>query len=361
MKTNYYLIVIGLVILLLGGGYYFYTKIIAGPVSIKELDEAHHSGDFEKSIRLGERAILETRDKSEEGHRRLVLATDYIRVQPRKGIDIFKSIASDASYGAVTRAFAVEYIADTYMNGSRVPKVALDMIFVGEPYGSYLEKDVKGNPNIPLAVRRLYEYSAQFYSMPMVEYRIGEWYAKTALVARINPNVKLDQPESEYVVNVKKYLKMGDSALTDFIASKEEDSQIGYAYWLKGMLLGNLAELTKDRTTYLSQAEDAFRRSLDLLRKPLSGSHEQAQSLWATFHYVSFLQRNYGSERASDIKTILTYLSDPRFDDFVFRRYLTRLAGSTEEFDIYDRENVLALAKFDSNFSALLKKLGWGL
>jgi hypothetical protein len=362
---NRYVIIIGLVVILLtSGAYYFYTQRITGPVTYETVREVHHSGDFEKSVQLGERALLSARDKYEEGRLKLTLGADYIRTQPKHGIDLFKSMAADASFADRYRAKAISYIADAYMNGSRSPLVALDMIFVGEPYGSFLEKDSKGKPNIPLAVRRLYEYSTQFYSFPESEYRIAEWYAKMALAARINPSVRLTQPESEYIANIKTHLAKGDAALTDFIAEWEADSQIGYAYWLKGMLLGNLAELTNDKT-YLVQAEEAFRRSMELLRKPAVSAHghvhEQSQSVLAAFHFAVFLSRNYGNERANDIKDLLVYLSDPKFDNFPSRRYLARLAGSTEEFDTYDRENVLALAKFSSDFQALLKKLGWAL
>jgi hypothetical protein len=380
MKDRY-VIIIGLVVILLASGvYFFYTKKVIGPASpqaleeahhshsgssqaLQALEEAHHSGDVEKSIQLAERALSSTAStdgKNKEAHLKLVLASDYLRVQPDRGIDLLKSVAADTSYGTRYRATAISYIADAYMNGSHSPSVALDMIFVGEPYGSFLEKDSKGKPNIPLAVRRLYEYSTQLYSFPQAEYRIAEWYAKLALAARLNPSVRLTQPESEYIANIKTHLAKGDAALADFIAEREEDSQIGYAYWLKGMLLGNLAELTNDKT-YLVQAEEAFRRSMELLRNPSSGIHEQSQSVWAAFHFAVFLSRNYGNERANDIKDLLVYLSDPKFDNFASRRYFARLAGSTEEFDTYDRENVLTLAKFSADFQALLKKLGWAL
>jgi len=358
---NRYIIIIGLVVILLASGaYYFYTKKVVGSAIRQAFEEAHRSGDVEKSVQLGQRALSYASDKNEEARLKLVLASDYLKVQPKKSIDLLKSIAADASYASRYRARAVSFLADVYMNGSRPPSVALDMIFVGEPYGSFLEKDSKGRPNIPLAVRRLYEYSTQFYSLPQAEYRIAEFYAKRVLAARLNPSVKLTKPESEYIANIKTHLAKGDAALSDFLTKREEDSQIGYAYWLKGILLGNLAELTSDKT-YLVQAEEAFQRSMELLRKPAASIHEQSQSVWAAFYYAAFLSRNYGNERANDIKNLLVYLSEPRFDDFPFRRYLARLAGSTKDFDTYDRKNVLALAKFSTEFQDLLKKLGWKL
>lgn len=372
MKINYF-IAIGLVaIILLAGGayYYFITKRDVVPITINEktinekIRELRRRGDFEKSIQLVERALLSASDKNEKLRFKLILASDYIRTQPKKGIDIFKSVVADTSYSAPYRAVAALLIADAYMNGSRSSSVALDMIFVGEPYESFLKKTSKGNPNIPLAIRKLYEYSTQFYSLPQAEYRIAEWYAKRALAGRLDPNVKFGKSESEYVASIKAHLSKGNAALVKLVAKhdsrKDENSQIGYAYWLKGMLLGNLAELTGNEN-YLPLAEEAFRRSMELLRNPSAGFNEQAQSLWAAFNYAAFLYRTYGNERADDIKALLAYLSDPRFDDFVFRRYLTRLANSTKEFDTYDRENVRALAKFSTDFQVLLEKLGWVL
>lgn len=361
MRKYYIIIFIVGVLIVSAGLYYFYLYL---PSRFTEAFESAvislKAGDSQGAIEKLNKALPLAQTKKEEATIKNYIASAYLTIDRARAVQMLKDVAADTSYPNLERAFAVQFIADAYMFGSRNVDFAKDNIFTGEPYSSFLPKNISLSESSKVKVyegiRSIYEYALTFYQLPVAEYRLAERELRTVVQTKIgNPNARLAKPESEYVASAKEYLKKGNAALTDYISGVGGDNQIGYAYWVRGAVLGYLAELEKD-STYLPEAEEAFKSSLIRLRNSPSVSGQNL-SLWASFYYAAFLEKHYKISRTDDIKKLLAYITEPKFKNLYFINYLGALGGLDRV--SYDRESTLDLARLDPDFKHWLKNLGW--
>ncbi|MDP3948793.1 MAG: hypothetical protein Q8Q17_02490 [bacterium] len=378
-KNQHLVIIVAIVAVILGGSvYYFYLQPVRFDFqkNLADAQNLHDQGKDREAVKmLEEKIIPNAADEKSEAIAKITLAASYFNIDFQKGISLFKEIAADESYPGFQRAFAVSYMANILMLGSRGPSLWADAIFSGEPYVSFPEIPVPGQQasqvfQVFVGGRRLYQYASSFYPLPANEYRIAEWYAKTALAAVINPKYKPARSVSEKIANAKTHLQNGDDA---FVANLGilNDTDKGYAKWVKGETLALLAEVEKDQS-YNQAAETAFKDSLDFLKSNAGSSSARSRNsllLWANFYYATFLERAYGDSRTSDIKALTANINETVSEQkngkfgsnpLGFIRYLTRVGGTdTDIADTYERQSALALAKRDANFASVLKEFGW--
>lgn len=369
-KNQYFIIALAVLIVILGGlVYYFYLK----PAKFDfrqayiETQNLHYQGREQEAVKmLEDKVIPNAPDKRWEAIVKITLAASYFNIDFQKGISLFKEIAANESYPGFQRAYAVFYMANILILDDRGPNPLADAIFSGEPYASFLTSSVPRPKASQIFVggRRLYQYASSFYSLPASEYRIAEWYAKTALHAVNNPEYPPLRSVSSKIADAKIHLQKGDDA---FIANLIlNDTDKGYAQWVKGETLAMLAEVEKD-SSYNQAAETAFKESLNFLKTNTEPNTQYKNSLflWANFYYAVFLERAYGNSRANDIKTLTAsineLISKPKGEGgpLGFVRYLTRIGRTTTNIDFYERQSALLLAKRDAAFASLLKELGW--
>ncbi|MDZ4260309.1 MAG: hypothetical protein U1A25_01465, partial [Candidatus Sungbacteria bacterium] len=156
MNKNRLLQIIGIILILVLGIVYWNSSrtLKQFPDNVRKAKQLHHQGEIGKSIPLLETLIAQASTKEEEAKLKLTLASDYSKINYRKGIALWKEVAENSSYLPQQRGFALQYSADMYMLGSRSVSVA-DAVFSGTSYSQLLDYK-KGSPILE-GIRALYE------------------------------------------------------------------------------------------------------------------------------------------------------------------------------------------------------------
>ena len=328
-----YIYIIAFIVIVIAGimVYYFYRKPSKSAILIQKTEEAIYK-------RLSAEQIMKT--------------------ETAKSFDILRQSANDESYPRLQRGLTIAYIADVFMNKTnRKPSFGAKYIFIGDPYVSFL------NPAIPdedyrtaEGIRLIYEYSLTFADLPVSYFRVAQWHVNRALEGGEMRAISVSQAND--------YLKKGDSVLARTQRTPRLSEAIGYAFWLKGLVLGDLAAV-EGKPELKIQAEESFKKSLEILSKSVSKPLEgEMHSLWARLYYAMFLHTHYGNNRADDIKVLLgDIVTSPHRLQFSFNRYLDYLGEINPSFfDVKrEKEQVASLALYNTDFAAMLKELGWTL
>lgn len=357
MKKNRLLLIIGTLLLLVVGIVYWNSSRTLKQFSKKvlEVEKLHHQGEIGKSIPLLEKLIAEAPTKRDEAQLKLVLASDYSKINYRKGIALWKEVFEDGSYSSRQRGLALQYVADTYMLGSRSISVA-DAVFFGSPYSGFLDH-TKSSPILE-GIRVLYEQSfhlaGNIPALPINHYRVAEWYVNEILN---NPDIYPDPAKSEFYQMAQDHYTIGNTTLEGFLIAQPDESQVLYVKWLQAMILGHLAVFAQD----INLRDEADVKFTQLFTDGAHiDSHTRRQNQWAHFYHALFLHQHYGKSRAADITKDLDYLLLPELSNTPFNEFLTKLSFSSNEYK-WLKKNTTALAEYHLAFTQFLKTLGWNL
>lgn len=357
MNKNRLLLIIGVTLLLVLGIIYWRSNRILTqfPAKVREARELHHQGEIGKSIPLLETLIMQAPTKREEARLKLILASDYSKINYQKGIALWKEVFEDSLYPSWQRGLALQYVADTYMLGSRSVRVA-DTVFFGNPYAGFLDY-AKSSPILE-GIRILYAQSflltGDISTFPINHYRVAEWYLNEILN---NPEKYPDPVTSEFYQMAQDHYTMGNNAMGSFLATQPDESQILYVKWLQAMIAGYLAAFAQD-TNLRDEADTAFTRLF--ADNAHIDSHTRRQNQWAHFYHALFLHQHYGASRAADIVNDLDYLLSPELSNTPFNEFLAKLAFPGSEYKWLSK-NTVALAEYHPDFAEFLKTLGWKL
>lgn len=313
-------------------------------------------------------------DKSKEAIEARTAADGLMKSDADAAFQLLREGIANESYPSLQRGLTAAYIADVFMTKtSRSPAFAKQYVFVGDPFASFLDNSIQDEDRrVADGVRRLYEYSLQFASLlPVSSFRLAEWYSMRALeggeaAARSGGAEEGAQATDEAAeanrIKAEDHMAKAEEALARTAKTARVPEQIGYAYWVKGVALGHLADM-ENSAELKTKAEGAFKQALEILRTSAVLPKEgEVQFLWARLEYATFLDKNFGDARKDDISGLLAdIMRSPNRPQLGFTRYL-KYIGKTEItfFDMKrDRENITSLAKYNTDFAVMLKDLEW--
>ncbi len=365
MEHNKKILILVVSILLLGAGFYFWqARAPKPPAYLENLNTARQlfkEGDTDQSLDYANKALLEAgSNKQAEAVTKLLIALIYLRktdlAGQTKAIQLMKEIAGNAAYPNFERALALQYIADTWVWQNRSQEF-VNVIFSDEPYASFLSKST-----VTSGIRKIYEYSISLYPLPVAEYSVAKWNSNVLWNAINAPKgtFKLALPEKNYIDAAEEHLKKGDDALPRFMSLKKNNgAEVSRSYLLKGIALGQLAELEK-KPEYNAMAEDAFKKSQDILNQSSNEHFSPIIRPWLNFYYAVFLERAYGKQRIADINNLLTYMiAKVSETNNIIAKFIARWDDSQQRLGTYEGQGASALAKINPAFKELLRSLGW--
>ncbi|MBI2609905.1 hypothetical protein HYW53_01885 [Candidatus Giovannonibacteria bacterium] len=357
-----------LLVIILIIGVFLYTNFSLKPDLKPDFQQALSQAaelrdiDSKKAAEKFEIALALAKTPEQKAIAKLFIANNYLDVEPAKGMKLLKEIVADNSMPSMQRAFAIQFIADKYMLGLHSTKFARENIFNDSPFDSFIlpgnDKDTDA-ANIILkdrvGIRKIYEFATDTFPIPVANFWVAEWHARRVLMSNEYSNLPLVEERVEYIKKTKEYIEKGDLALPAFILHEGENSQVAYAYWVKGLALGYLYELEKKSELQI-EAEESFTKALQILKSG-STDYMKLQSLWASFYYADFLATSFGVDKKLEVKKSLSYIMEPRFfNDFVFLKYLRVVK---DDKDSYTRKRIMRLTEQNVEFKDFLIRLGW--
>ncbi|MEK7553395.1 MAG: hypothetical protein AAB504_01775 [Patescibacteria group bacterium] len=343
-------IIIGiiLIILILSGAYFGIYKFKKNRINLSSQDfqnilRFHNGGDFNpsKAILEIENFISKKNNPKEESYAKVLLGYDYLFfIEPIKGIEILKEIISksDCDY---CRAFAIGIIGDRYESYPD-KDFSKEYVFTGD----FFEQFIKENPkDVDLAYEKLYEFSNGLFPHTITNYRIGLWHSNELLR---NKNLSFEQKE-DYVLRIKEKIAEGDKLYN----SLKQPSLMGLALQIKASILTNLYFYDNKNITKF-QIKDYFRKSLLILTTGDIDGQMKFFSLYARFHYATFLAKVENPAPADEIKRLLEPLYDVSIRNYLIFDFLRLVRDTADSPHKNDIEN---LSKIDSRFKFLIEQL----
>jgi hypothetical protein len=297
-------------------------------------------------------------DRSKEAIEMRTAADGLMKSDPDAAFTLLREAIVKESSPSVQRGLTAAYIADVFTTKtSRSPVFAKRYIFVGGPFASFLDNAITDEDNrVADGIRRIYEYSLQFSPLlPVSSFRLAEWYGNRALEG--------GEMAEAHRMKAKDYTAKAEEALARIGKTARVPEQIAYAYWLKGVVLGQLIEAEGGGAELETRAEGAFKQAIQILTgSNVLPKEGEVQYLWARLNYATFLDKRFGDARKDDIGALLAdIMRSPSRPQLGFTRYLGYL-GKTEAafYDMKrDKENIASLAAYNADFAAMLKDLGW--
>lgn len=336
------------------GGQYTLNRDDSNAPAVSPVEEAENvflNSGAEASRPLFEKA-LETSQSSDEEQQivfRLAAIDGYSEDIKKQliAIDAFRKIATNANYTDYIRANSLEFIGRIYSR--KTDPIVFKYIFDHPDYKKFLVKNDNDE-----SLKNLYEYASSFYPTAQTELRIATWYAREILSIQKNP-VTADQESTIKTMKalITKNLENADRDAEVIRTQKNDDSRLLDIDNRKATVIGYLYQ-GGDKT--YGDPEVLYKKVLKqaIVEKNIS------QLGFTRFYYASFLADTYGTERIDDIKSLLSdfYASDLFKDLSVLDFFKNAKALDADNFV---RVNLVTLSKLDSDFKALLIKLGWQL
>ena len=361
-SLKYYIATVLLIVILASGGYYYYQSLNDPRVRFEEARDLYKNGENAKSAQILEEALaFGFSNKEDEAHAKLLLSDNYLAssdiIETGENFTLLKEIVSNPSYPNILRGISVLHLAEYYsLNIKR--STLYEYIFTDEPYISFVEGgDLRNDPDARLkAMRNLYGYALEFDSLPAAEFRLAQLIL---LEARRESNL---ENKKVLITEAKDHIEKGSATLhgINVIVPPHADYWIGYANWLRGKVYDDLSEL-EENPDYIEKAESSFVNSMNLLETSPRNIRKIDHSLWARLYYASFLYRNYGESKRTEIESLLNPISALRespIAGLTLRLYLKGLVLRRSEF-APERVRIMELANFNSEFKEFLIGLGW--
>ena len=313
--------------------------------------ESHHSGDYDASITGFNSALEAAPGKSYAVQTKFKLAFDlYARNRGddrTTAVQMYKDIISDTSVQGFQRAIAISDLMDIW-NGSHDNQFAKDVIFSGQPLGSFLEND-----DVELAVRKSYEMADALSPLSLVAFRVAGWYSGQLRDADVR------SPEKEaFISELKRWTEKGESLIPSALRLGYEKSKIGYIYQMQGLSRRTIAQFTDGNDV---PAEAAFKRGLDVLAEDENDMHSYNVGLYLRFHYAAMLAEVYGDARKSDIEELLAPMVAPplQFRNYNLSFYEFLKNEQEGSHDMHGHKgDIILLSKMSPAFDSFLSERG---
>jgi hypothetical protein len=261
-------------------------------------------------------------------------------------IPLYKQIAANAQYPAITRAYAIQSMALLfYISGD--PAVT-QAIFKDAPYAAMY---VPGSTN--LSYRHLFDAAVQLYPLGLSEARVANWYSIQIArsYATTSPSAKLPAATvASYKDSARSSLAAADTDVLRIQNLPPESFYVPYIQEQEAITIGNM-QLSGDSS--FGNIDDAFKKAINSYA--VAGIVPLQDGI-SRYYYAHFLLEIYGQSRITDIHALL----EPLYT-------LSGYAGSPSELFFKtansngtgDKFFIIDLANADSGFKAYLEKLGW--
>lgn len=319
-----------------------YRNFVASNNSFARGEDLRLHGQPQAAVDQYQQALEQVTNASEEAKVKLRLAISLRDVKDfTDAIALFKEIAANTEYPAISRAYAVQDLAVLVMaNGGRGDLLAAT--FQNDPYKSlYVPNDLL------LTYRHMAEYASSFYPTADSELLIAIWYAddiinakkeKTHDQARISADLRII---AQKIASADRDLKRIQNEHENYFAT------IPYPLLQKAKIYGKLDLVAENH------AEDprvAFEKAIDSYAQ----YNGPAADGFARYYYASYLMNAYGVSARSQIVSVLKPLyADPRYSNKTIQSYLKNV--SVEQ----TRKQLAVMANLDTDFKKHLISLGW--
>lgn len=320
-----------------------YKVLVAENPAFSAADARYRSGDYEDALAIYAEALESVTDPVQEGQVRYKIAiAKEVQGDYRAAIQDMKFIAADPDYSRFVKAYAVQRLGIMYNTYGYTHPEIVEETFKDEPYASLREGD-----DLALSYRRIFEYASSFFPLGVAESRIADWYANEMLRVRESAS---QEEISALVAQVRSHLQKAENDIERIRNDPNASGDVPAILVRKGEILYKLSQVGE---ATLDEAEGSFRRGLQLA--VLSGP-EPGRDGYPRFHFASFLERAYGTERAADIRTILgpLYTESSNADTPVMDFLRSQRNANT-----WMNVSLRGMAEIDPEFRRLLISLGW--
>lgn len=290
-----------------------------------------------------EKTLNEVQDDAQRAQVRYKIAAmtdlsgDFVRAAA-----LYKDIVNDISIRPSVRAYAVLMLGRIYL--IRPSEERFEAIFSTAPLSS-MAAGVENEE----ALKRLFELSASIQPLALTEAYIAEWYAEQLLKEK-NGEIALSSVEKAgYLRKVEDAL---DAARTDrkrMATDPNENVFVPPAAAAEGRALAflHLAGLIEEKPVH-----DSFTSALELS----TVYNKPGDDVMSRVRYAIFLQKIGTEDSLGRIAGILKPLTGDAYTAPGQSPYLRALATYTS---VRERDDIIALAKTQSTFKAVLIELGW--
>lgn len=291
----------------------------------------------------------------------------FIQEEPEKGMVVLRDISQNTSYSNKERGLAIQLMGDMFLNYSDgTPTVAKVYLFSStEPFASMMETEDR--EGLRKGLFRLYTYATELYPTAISEYRIAEFYAKSALETTSGAEKEL------LLTKAVSHWENGNALLPSLNTSTPDnptdDLWEGYGLRLRGILsevffsVSKNPVYAKDARVSLNNSRESLIRVFKSDNKTLLSSLLYSELEWTDLYYVSNLIQAdavNGRARINELNLLLEMRDFYPYTTTGFRAQLTNLtypfAPSRKELS----EQMHTLVGSDITVDTFLKSLSEG-
>lgn len=304
---------------------------------------ARQRGEYARALERYEQALAQVSTDEERAQIEYEIALVYNRMRSdAEAIRALKNLVANEKYPNILRAYAAQLMGQIFYN--KHEKRTFDLIFVGEPYSSFL---VPGDAEASL--NNLFEYASSFYPLMYAELRIANWYANQLLRIERGGGNRTELSVSQIKDLIRQKIANADRDIEQVKAVYPVDARISNWLQRKAVVLDKMMRLGDSS---FGDPEPLFKEALE--KAMVWGLYDQAA--YTIYHYAVYLARVH-PERTSDVRSLLRQLYgvDSPYTGSIFFDFLRNekenISGA--------RGDVVTLANLDPQFKELLVTLGW--
>jgi len=256
-----------------------------------------------------------------------------------------KAIAADTDNYPIARAYAVQEIG--FMNVytiNEAHQTVLAETFKDAPYDSF-----KNNTNLNLVYTKLFEYAASIYPLGYSEAYVAYGYAGE-IVNTLRRATTTPQAMA-YISLIKQSLQAADADVQRMKVVPGEAVHLPETLVWQGVALSRLASVGAADSR---QAEPYFKEGVDY-----GATLGNRPGDFNAFNYAAFLTYHYGKARSADIKTLLLPFRAGNESQIYSQIVSFYKNARTDTVLVNDKNQIIAMAKIDSDFKTYLISLGW--
>lgn len=298
--------------------------------NFEQAEKLLNSGNVEQAKVLYLESLKSATTPVEVSQAQYKISLTETQTDPKSAISRLKQIIADENNTDLDRAYAAQRLGLLYYRNS--DPALIPVIFSGEPYAAFYT-----NNDLPLALRRLFEFSSSFYPVALSELRAAIWYAQ---------EITLDaQKAEEYLPIIESKLKNADLDIERTRYISGPDSLVTEALSLKARVYAAL-----HRAGYEYDYETAMQEAMTYaLASGVKGADGQARYAYVINLFL------YEEDREVDILNLLQPMID-NIDEYpTFKRMFERERNNV----LNQKKDLVALGNALPQFKNLLLSLNW--
>lgn len=326
-----------------------YNVLMTENAAFADGDRLLRNGLPDTAVPKFKEALRYAKDPEQEGQIMFKLAAAIEKSEEfesrLEAVPVFKEIATNPAYTNITRAYAVQQLANMFYTygDSRLT----EEIFKDEPFKSYLDRG-----NLSLSYRRLFGHSSALYPLALSEFRIADWYANTILKLQALSNGE-NATTTERIARYKEIMKVkmanGDRDIERIQDNPNENAVVPGALMRKGVVIAKMRQMGD---LSFGDMEPVFQRVINLY--VLNGISKEDG--YTRYYYALYLAKFYGTERVTDIRKLLSKF----YETDIYRNTRVAIFFKNEQKNVlHVKEELVLLASLDPKFKAYLMLLGW--